>query len=160
VSQRTFFRYFACKEDDVLDWLDDYMKLLCSRLGERPPGETDLEALRRGMDHFCYLPEAEIERVELLQKLTSASWTLRARLLAKWASWEAHIAQELERRGVAQIRAAYIANFAIGILTVVFRDRPIRDQHLIASLIDAGFTVLKEPLASGDAGRRDAVEAT
>jgi hypothetical protein len=105
------------------------------------------------MDHFCHLPQAEIERVEFLQKLTDASWTLRASLLTKWARWEAHIAKELERRGVAAIRAAYLANFAIGILNVTFRDRPIRDQDLIESFIDAGFTVLKGPAEGDDAAK-------
>jgi hypothetical protein len=122
------------------------MKRLCDRLRKRPIEETDLEALRRGMDHFCHLPQAEIERVEFLQKLTDASWTLRASLLTKWARWEAHIAKELERRGVAAIRAAYLANFAIGILNV-------RDQDLIESFIDAGFTVLKGPAEGDDAAK-------
>jgi AcrR family transcriptional regulator len=155
VSQRTFFRYFACKEDVVLEWLDGYMERICERLRKRPPDEPDLEALRRAMDHFCHLPPAEIERVELVQKLSNASWTLRARLLTKNASWESHIARELERREVPAIRAAFLANFAIGVLNVAFRDRPIRDQDLIESLIDAGFEVLKGPRRAAHAPEDD-----
>jgi len=67
VSQRTFFRYFACKEDVVVHWLDSYNDRICQRLRERPRDESLVRALRRALDVYCDLDEAETERVEILK---------------------------------------------------------------------------------------------
>jgi AcrR family transcriptional regulator len=144
ISQRTFFRYFACKEDVVLEWLDSYMERICQRLRNRPADEPPLQALRRAVDHFCHLPVTEIERVEFLRQLMQASETLRARLLLRNADWEAHIACEMEARGVPRVRSAFLANFTMGVLNVTFRDRPLRDQDLVEDLIDEGFRAFED----------------
>ncbi|MFG2003596.1 TetR family transcriptional regulator [Spirillospora sp. NPDC048911] len=45
VSQRTFFRYFATKEDVVMDTMVQYDQILLDALAARPPGEKPLTAL-------------------------------------------------------------------------------------------------------------------
>src|SRR6267143_4250275 len=50
VSERTFFRYFASKEDVVLGVLDDLGIELAARLAVRPAGEPPFTALRRSFD--------------------------------------------------------------------------------------------------------------
>src|ERR1700727_633986 len=45
VSERTFFRYFANKEDLVLSFVGDSTDAFIRELAARPPGEAPLEAL-------------------------------------------------------------------------------------------------------------------
>ncbi len=47
VSRRTFFRYFAGKEEVALARAMEFEGLFLSALGARPPGEAPLTALRR-----------------------------------------------------------------------------------------------------------------
>jgi AcrR family transcriptional regulator len=46
VSERTFFRYFASKEDLVLSFVRDGMSLFAEALSARPPAEDPLTAAR------------------------------------------------------------------------------------------------------------------
>jgi AcrR family transcriptional regulator len=46
VSERTFFRYFAGKEDLVLSFVRDLLEVLTTELAARPPAEEPLVALR------------------------------------------------------------------------------------------------------------------
>jgi AcrR family transcriptional regulator len=50
VSQRTYFRYFAGKEDVALTFLVEYDDLFLTALAERPPGEPVLPAMRAALD--------------------------------------------------------------------------------------------------------------
>jgi AcrR family transcriptional regulator len=143
VSQRTLFRYFANKEDIILDWLDDYNQWLCERLRKRPDGEPVLQALRRALDVFCHLPDADAGRLRSIRRLAVESPVVQSRLLSKYDEWEGHIADELGARGVTKNHAAMLACFAIGTLKVAFRDAPFRPGQMVEDLIDEGFEVLK-----------------
>jgi AcrR family transcriptional regulator len=46
VAERTFFRYFASKEDLALSFVRDGAQAFAEALRERPPGEEPLQALR------------------------------------------------------------------------------------------------------------------
>lgn len=46
VSQRTFFRYFACKEDLVLSFIQDAASAFAEELATRPAGEDPFSAIR------------------------------------------------------------------------------------------------------------------
>jgi AcrR family transcriptional regulator len=50
VSERTFFRYYASKEDVILGALDELGAQLASRLAARPAHEAPFRALRRSFD--------------------------------------------------------------------------------------------------------------
>ncbi|HVT70821.1 MAG TPA: TetR family transcriptional regulator [Trebonia sp.] len=49
VSERTFFRYFANKEDLALSFAKDHTDALLRELRARPPGELPLAALRNAL---------------------------------------------------------------------------------------------------------------
>jgi AcrR family transcriptional regulator len=49
VSERTFFRYFASKEDLALSFAKDFSAALLSELAVRPPAEPPLVALRNAL---------------------------------------------------------------------------------------------------------------
>src|SRR5215469_6310008 len=49
VSERTFFRYFANKEDLALSFVRDAREVMLKALAERPAGEEPLIALRNAM---------------------------------------------------------------------------------------------------------------
>ena len=142
VSQRTFYRYFECKEDVVLHWLDSYNELICERLREKPFGEAPLRVLQYAVNVYRDISKEESELARLVQKLVRESWTLRARLLCRLEEWEARIAAELIARGVNAIDAAHLAGFAVAILSTSFREAHRRKGVSAGELIDAGFAVL------------------
>jgi AcrR family transcriptional regulator len=49
VSRRTFFRYFASKEDVVVQLLASIGEVMCAELAARPAGETPAVALRHAV---------------------------------------------------------------------------------------------------------------
>jgi AcrR family transcriptional regulator len=49
VSRRTFFRYFARKEDVILDWKRQMAEELREALDARPAGEAPLDAVHRAL---------------------------------------------------------------------------------------------------------------
>src|SRR4051794_38529645 len=53
VSKVTVFNYFARKEDLFLDREDDVQRLLRGALGERPKGQSPIDAIRRLVDSLC-----------------------------------------------------------------------------------------------------------
>jgi AcrR family transcriptional regulator len=143
VTQRTFYRYFSCKEDVLLEWLDSYNINICQRLSKRPVNEPPLESLRRALDAFCNMPASEVERSKSVETLTDTSWTLRARMLSKFADWEGRIAAELVMRGIAPLHADFLGAFAVSVLSVAFRTARHREDCSVEDLIDEGFEVLK-----------------
>ncbi|MFD7990651.1 acyl-CoA-like ligand-binding transcription factor [Streptomyces mexicanus] len=104
VSKRTFFRYFASKEDVVVRFLTDLGTGMCEELAARPAGERPSLALRHavwaamaecsdgldGPDHA-----AKALRVVQLILRTPA---LLARFLERQEQWRADLADRLAQR--------------------------------------------------------------
>jgi AcrR family transcriptional regulator len=76
-SQRTFFRYFASKDDLLLQFrrrLDDRLQ---QALDDRPAEEGAVTALRRAYVATSTVPEAQRERTLMIGRILAASPTLR-----------------------------------------------------------------------------------
>jgi AcrR family transcriptional regulator len=78
ISQRTFFRYFATKDEVVLDFERRLLDRLVDVVAARPPGEGPVTAL-----HNAYLATARVEqadraRIVQLGRILGAAPTLRA----------------------------------------------------------------------------------
>lgn len=148
VSQRTFFRYFPSKEHAILEWFDLYNVKICDRLRRRPPEESELEVLRRALDHFCHLTPQDAGRVQLIRKLAAESTTLRSSLLNKQSEWEEHIAAVLsERKGRhagSDYRSKFLAGFAMSVLVTAFREVGAGENALtVEDIVDLGFATMR-----------------
>lgn len=83
VSKPTVFNYFARKEDLFLDREDDVKLLLREALGERPEGQSPIDALRRLVDRLSEQkhPFARIDSQTVAWwRVVAASPSLKARL--------------------------------------------------------------------------------
>src|SRR4051794_20100124 len=123
VSRRTFFRYFATKEDVVLGYLADLGDQLCAALAARPPEEPVWEALRRAMDDAKRVFVADPDRMIPIVRLCDDAPSLRGRHHEKVARWRAGLTVELAARldvdPERDLRPAVYAMAAVGALDVV-----------------------------------------
>ncbi len=101
VSPRTFFRYFAAKEE-VLDmgWAERRERL--ARLGRDAPAEADdLDAALEALEGIAVDFEAERHRVTLRAAAVASSAALRGRTADTLTAWEVTLADALAaRRGL------------------------------------------------------------
>jgi len=97
VSPRTFFRYFATKEDIVTGDLVQLGEVVKAALQARPPQEGPWEALVAAL---ASLADAGGKPHHALQTaiLTTANPALRARHLEKHLRWQEMLVPEVERR--------------------------------------------------------------
>nr|WP_244375661.1 TetR family transcriptional regulator [Streptomyces ficellus] len=98
VSKRTFFRYFASKEDVVVRFLADMGTDIHAELAARPAAEPPSVALR----HAVSVPLATCgdhgERALRVVRLILRTPALLARFLERQAQWRDDLAAELARR--------------------------------------------------------------
>src|SRR5262245_1549880 len=98
VSPRTFFRYFANKEEVLFHRKDEDLASLQAALSARPPGETPLQVLRAAVVE--YMERFQVERdFHLLRiKLIRESATLEAYGLQLHQEWIRYMGRALARR--------------------------------------------------------------
>jgi AcrR family transcriptional regulator len=78
-SPRTFFRYFATKEQVVLDYERRLQERLVVALRTRPPAKGAVEALRQAYIATSHVEAADRARVLQLGRILEAAPALRAR---------------------------------------------------------------------------------
>ena len=138
VSARTFFRYFATK-DEVLDMgREERQAELRARI--RALAATDvagLDLVREAVVELARGFETDRDRVQLRQRAAVTSPVLRGRLYDTFASWEAVVARELG--GDASARTLAAVGFA------VFRSATatwLTEGGSLPELVERGFGVL------------------
>ncbi|MFB7187478.1 TetR family transcriptional regulator [Streptomyces sp. NPDC056230] len=98
VSKRTFFRYFASKEDVVVQFLADMGTGIRAELAARPVGERPSVALR----HAVAVPIAACadhsDRALRVVQLILRTPALLARFLERQAKWRSDLTAELTHR--------------------------------------------------------------
>lgn len=97
ISQRTFFRYFATKEDIVVGDLNALGEVVRDALAARPPEEGPWEALPNALRALADAPDKPRHALETAL-LTTANPILRARHLEKHLRWQELLVPEIERR--------------------------------------------------------------
>jgi TetR/AcrR family transcriptional regulator, regulator of mycofactocin system len=138
VSARTFFRYFATK-DEVLDMGREARQAeLRARLRELAASDlSDIEVVRAALVGLARGFESDRDRVRLRQRATATSPVLRGRVYDTFASWEYVVARELGGDVTARTLAA--VGFA------VFRSATatwLTDGGSLPELVERGFDVL------------------
>lgn len=106
VSSRTFFRYFATK-DEVLDMgREERQAAVRARIRELAATDLDdLDVVRTAVVEMARGFESDRDRVRLRQRAAASSPVLRGRLYDTFQSWEYVVARELGGDANARILA-------------------------------------------------------
>jgi AcrR family transcriptional regulator len=124
VSRRTFFRYFASKEDVLL--ADHFAQLarLREAMAARPPDETILTALRNAILSMTEDFEDRKEMVILRGRIMRGTPSLQARSLVHQRAWEEAMQEMVASRlGVdptVDLRPGVVAATALAAMRVAF----------------------------------------
>jgi AcrR family transcriptional regulator len=152
VSQATLYRYFATKEDIVLQ--DGYDPLIAGAIRARPAHESALTAVRRGLgDTFAHVYQGDVEAIRQRTALILSVPALRARSREQLDSLVTHLTSALADRSgrsdrsetdldieVAASTCAAVLEVAVG--------RWVREGGDLPSHVDSAFVAL------GDLTRR------
>ncbi|KQX49635.1 MULTISPECIES: TetR family transcriptional regulator [unclassified Streptomyces] len=98
VSKRTFFRYFASKEDVVVQFLADMGADMRAALAARPAGERPSEALLHAVSVPLTACGDHAERALPVVRLILRTPALLARFLEHQARWREELTAELGER--------------------------------------------------------------
>ena len=98
LAPRTFFSYFATKDDLVLADYTDRLRRILEELQRRPATEPAWEALRSSFATVAEDYEAEESRIRRRFAIMATSPSVAARSLQLQAGWEQALADALARR--------------------------------------------------------------
>ncbi|QFG21224.1 TetR family transcriptional regulator [Actinomadura sp. WMMB 499] len=147
VSQRTFFRYFASKEDVVLDQVSERYRAVEEALAKRPAGERPFtalfEALRTVLQTVAAGDEEEVVRFRRIRQVIEATPALLSAELTAYAASEGALVGEIARReGVdpeRDLRPRLVVALFTAATRVGFEEcsrREIWDPGTIAARVD------------------------
>jgi len=139
LSRRSFFRYFASKEDVVFQFLDQMAERLRDAIVARPPGESPLAAVHAALRPRVAAYVADADRTLALVRLLQRSPALRARELESRQRLHELVAEAIARRlGLdhhADLRPRLLAGIALVPFDVAItrwvEGRPGEDVHAI-----------------------------
>jgi AcrR family transcriptional regulator len=98
VSPRTFFRYFASKEDVLFATADERLQSLLDALAARPPDEPPLRSMREAA--LQLVPDYTDDREQLVtrKRIVAETESLRSRGLERQLGWDDAVTDALRRR--------------------------------------------------------------
>jgi AcrR family transcriptional regulator len=159
VSQRTFFRYFAAKEDVVTWFMGEYDQVMADALAERPAEEPPLTALfeaqRAVLAAIAAGDPADTGRFRRIRRLVETTPALMAAQIARYTAVQDTLVELIaERQGVDpedDIRPRMIVAFHIAAVKVAFEDcarHDVWDPILIARRVETTMAMARRDLPS------------
>ena len=152
VSRRTFFRYFASKEDVIVQFLADTGAQLCAALAARPAEEPPAVALREATSVLVEACNEHREKSVRLANLILNTPALLGRYLEKQAQWRRDVAAELGRRlgldPAADLRPVLAAGTALLAFDAALSQWAAGDgTEDLAALTDQAFAIVADTLS-------------
>ncbi|UZE49039.1 TetR/AcrR family transcriptional regulator [Rhodopseudomonas sp. P2A-2r] len=153
ISRRSFFHYFASKEDVVLAWQDASTDALIAAIAERPADEPMLTAAENAI--LTMARQLKPDEAIALARLKRDTPALRAREQVKYEKMEQAMAAALGRRAsdkAGQARARLVAMITTGAIRLASEAWLAQDAHekpeaLVRRTFKSIRAVLDEPPA-------------
>jgi AcrR family transcriptional regulator len=101
VSPRTFFRYFAAKEDTLFAESDAGRAILLESLATQPVDVPLLEALQSAMRSVVAYYADQRDRLCMRQQVVTSSPSLRTRTAERQQRWETDVVEHVRASGRA-----------------------------------------------------------
>jgi AcrR family transcriptional regulator len=163
VSRRTFFRYFASKEDVVFAFLDQWARRLCDEIVARPAEEAPVAAVCHALQDQMAAFQTDAERAVALVRLVRRTPSLRAQEHISREQTRLRIAEALGRRfGVdaeRDTRPHILASIALAPLDAAFEMWfGARSGEDIGSLLDEAIATFNRELAAICSARLEATD--
>jgi AcrR family transcriptional regulator len=98
ISRRTYFRYFATKDDTILEYLVRLGDAFVEHLLARPPGEKPLRATQAAIYEVLDETTRDTAMARALSRLILETPALRARQLAMHNDWQCKLGNALAVR--------------------------------------------------------------
>jgi len=102
VSPRTFFRYFASKEDALFSESDAQKQHLLASLAEQPPELSPLDALHAAMRELASAYVDERAALRQRHRIVRGTESLRSRAAERQQRWESDLVEQLRRSPAAK----------------------------------------------------------
>jgi AcrR family transcriptional regulator len=146
VSRRTFFRYYATKDDVVTETSDELAEAMLTAVAERPRDEPPLVAIKRALVPVLEPRLVRTARARTIIRLLRESRSLRRAMMERHALMEERLAAQLaERLGAdpakdsAPALLAFVARAMLDTAFNVWYDQGKKD---VAALVDELFASL------------------
>lgn len=154
ISVRTFFRYFATKEDVVFGDLLPIGDSVCAALADRPPSEAAWPALHAAIRVIADIAEAEPDTALRSTRVASSTPSLRARGHQKHTVWAGLLAPLIESRidghPEGHMAAAALIYCALACLDVALNEwAESGGTRDLGHLIDIAFDTVQRPPMPG-----------
>jgi AcrR family transcriptional regulator len=153
VSPRTFFRYFAAKDDVLFSSDDPLLARFHELILRRPAAEPPVVALGAAFAGWLVDEPLEEERLFLRERAIQSTPLLQGRRLEEQRRWEASIAEALTARGGDDPDDPTARLLAAVVLTVlrVALDRWLEDEGRsdLPALVASQYRLLPQEVARG-----------
>jgi AcrR family transcriptional regulator len=151
VSRRTFFRYYASKEDVLVETSDEVAEAMLAAMAERPLDEPPLVAIERALVPVIESRIVPTERLQTIMRLLRESRTLRRAMLERHALMEERLAVQLAVRLGSDVATdmtpALLAFVARAMMDTAFNIAHDHERTDVAALVGELFTTLAEHTA-------------
>jgi AcrR family transcriptional regulator len=153
ISRRSFFHYFASKEDVVLAWQDGSTDALIAAIAQRPAEESMLAAAENAI--LTMVGQFKADEAMALARLKRETPVLQAREQAKYEKMERAMAAALGRRAgdkAGPLRARLVAMITTGAIRLgseawLAQDAQEKPEALVRRTFKCIRAILDEPPA-------------
>ncbi|GGK52795.1 TetR family transcriptional regulator [Salinarimonas ramus] len=147
ISRRSFFRYFATKEDVVVSGHAAFGEKIIERVKARPADEDVWVSLRRGYDVLVENVDRNPEGAARTMRVINGTASLRAHTLEKHSAWAVGLAPEIARRlGDAdgrRLEADALVHASFACLDVALAHFDPGGDASLGTTLDAAFGALR-----------------
>lgn len=149
ISRRSFFRYFATKEDIVVSGHAAFGEKIIELVKARPQGEDVWVSLRRGYDVLVDNVDRDPEGAAMTMRVINSTASLRAHTLEKHIAWAVGLAPEIASRlgdadaDARRLEADALIHASFACLDVALAHFTLSPDASLSEKLDAAFNALR-----------------